>query len=917
MIEVNMNLLRDSLLTMETNSYQNLCLLESSTVNPFATLLYEDIDINNIFKEGFNKNAKYVFFNHDDIKYIKFSLPINLNNKDDIKERKNDKHNLKYTTLEERTKLNRDSIELYLDGLKVPDCKVLITIYSAAIDVYIPSKYFLSEQPKLGIIVNRFNKKVINYTEYHSNSLYRSYNLLNLKGMDFKVENFRIYKNGYLVSSRVAEIKKFISDESSKKNYINITFSSDIQETDEIEFIYRHDTILKREELEKPNKIIGFDKDFLPNLPIRYDILEVYDNGKRLFNKDLTEITPRHVAINDYKTKDTVVTYVVYNGDAITSKNKYIDDITQFFNFRHEEASDILLGNYKGYVPDYIKYIKFPPEIIKVLNTNYIKKDNSFQEYTYKSIKEYIKMNVENFKYLLNNFSYSDEYYFNYENLDDYERLDTSKDSGINSYTFENPRIVFVINVQTTDKYKILFFSGNKKIPDENLYITRLRNKIFIYIERKYVENSESLHCLAIPQYNIYRSKEFSGVNEIEFKDTLFGKIRELDDLILMKRDGNGNILYYDGKVIYKDNKIIVSNLNKDDTYTLYNASFHSYTTYDLTEEDVNNETFSIKLDTYDKERGVYLPKLSNYSYFLFADGRRLIEDLDYIILSQNKRKDRNMCEVLFKTRFKEGTHIEVYFTEVYNQELGTVEYVNNKYGIVYFSDLIVPFDSGYLSLYVNGKLIPDDDIEVISSNIIKIYNVDNLIDISVKSKLNIPIKLLDEYTNTFVQNPSAWNEYIKKYWYNEGKIDDFYEDWKDIDREDIEEVPSNPDELPIRIDLLANEVANQLLKGLLPRHIDCRRYIDFSKNDRIRDLLNDDNDYIEINCSKNYLVSMCDIDSKKTMKTKGELIDALYEYTNNNPLDSSMIHSEECDIYKKMYQEDLDLIMSNSYIDK
>lgn len=884
---------------MEENSYKNLCLMEKSTVNPFAYVYINNIDVTNIFHADYNKNAKYVYFTHNDVKYIKFKVSVNLNNKtDDIDRRKGITTDEKFITLKNRGLMNRNSLDVYCNGLKIPDNKILVTIYSGSTDLYIPLEYFNHNKVELTLIVNKYSNKCKYYNSF-SNKIVSG--TVKIPFLD-KIENvdskcLRIYRNGYLITKYTV-----------RDNTINLSNES-IKQGDEVEFIYKENTRYMNTSYPE-NKIISFPSSVLKDKPIPLDVCEVYLNGIRQMPKDLTNNTPRHVGMTNYTKGDYSVVYAIYNDELLTSKNHYIDDLTQFFNYKVNDAAAIITGAYEGFLPEYIKNIKFPPEIYKVFNEDYTKLSDSLGEFLSDTIKKYIAQNPENFKYLLNNnVTNAYDYTFNYDNLEDYTRLDTSEELGQIKYMkFSNEKIVFTMSkLKDEVSDNIILFVNGKKLHDEELTSISYRNKWYIYVDKDLIPEGSKLQGMIFPIYNQkWYSKEFTS-DTIEIVKQSFGVIQGTENLLVMRSYKDGWLAVTDLTVTEDDKtiKIKINNYNNYYSYIVYNSSYSYRKSYTLVESDLvyNQPTkvlYDLEIPNDDKH---VRPMVSFYSPLVFKNDVLLAKGNDYEILTPYNNTTRNKTEIYLRIRCEVGDKIDIIYTESYYESLGSVDYVNSQYGIVYFDELVVPFDSGYIDLYVDGKLVSPDDIEVISTNIIKVSNVENLINIRLQSKLSIPLYLIKEYTDTFLSNPSMWQEYLRIYWYSKTNIDTFYREWNPYGKKVISDRAKSDD----RIELIANEVANQLRNGLLPRLINCNYYYDFSENYSLRELLIDNKDYIEINCNKEQIATALDIDMEAYMKSYDEIVEAVSEYLDGNVIDANTEISEDSELWSEIYEDELD----------
>ena len=898
MIELNKNIMQKSLLEMETNSYRNLCLLEQSTVNPFAYVYIQDIDKTNIFKYEYNKNAQFVFFRHNNIKYVKFKVSINLNTILDEREKVNGIFNndTKYSTLKERSLLSRNSIEVYSDGLKVPDENVLLTVLNGSIDLYVPDKYLTSEKPSISLVLNKFSNKKKYYNQYLINvtNKYQKIDFYKDLVSENKDNGIRLYKNGKLVNNYSIE-----------EGFLDLSNLS-IQYNDELEIVYRQD-IQYKEVIKPENKVMCFPKEVLYKKPIYVDNYECYLNGVRQFPKEVKNITSRHFILDNFKKGDIVEHYLTWNDEVLTDKNRYIDDLTQFFDYKFDDAATIINGEYEGYLPDYIKNINFPPEIIKVLNEDREKLGKTLVEFTEEKMKDYIAQNPEFFKYFLrNNVSRASDHYILYDSLDEYTRMNTRTELGDYNYTeFSEPKIVICTNKIGDEPSDIVhvIINGIKVNKSEVLTFT-YRNKIYSYVNRSLFTEGCKARVLVFPVYNdIYHHQIFES-DTITINTDNFGYIRELDDILVMKSYENGWIAEKDITKTLEGNNLII-NVNvysEGDRFIVYNSSFTLDKSVTLDDSYfIDDQPIKVLYDLYRED--TYYPMISYYTPLVFKNGKLLIKGLDYEIIGQYHRDNRYYAEIFFMIKCKREDVIDILYNETYFETIGSVDFVNSKYGLVYFQNLPIPFDSGYIDLYVDGNYVDPKNIETISTNIIKVNNVDNLVNIQLQSKLSIPLCSFKKFTNVFLNNPSLWHEYIKRYWIKNCQLDVFYKEWN---TEGITIVSDPSLSETERINLLANEIAVMLKNGLLPRLINCNTYYDFTNIDSVKELMYDGTDYIAIDCNNtNYIASLCDINSEETLKSYDEVTEIVAKYQ-DDLIDANKELTDGSPILKELYYDEL-----------
>jgi len=977
MISIRNDILPKSLKQMEENAYANISILEKSTANPLVNVFFEDINLDKIFKRGYNKNAKYVYFTLNNEKYIRFSVAMNLNSERDFHDRKHkniENIELKYYKVSEHGQKNRNNIDIFVDGIKVPDEEVLITLLSGSTDIYVPQKYFLEfvkENHRMLITLSKYNlkKKYLNYyTKYNSGTTIEVPFLVN-KEVEINKDYLRFYVNGRL-----------------KNNYrvlnsgtIDIS-EMELEENDIIEICYKWDSVYYGYSSNSDIQIT-FPNSVMIKKTIPIDIYEGYNNGLRLYPKDLKQVTPRIIEIeNDefgFEFRE-ITNYVTYDMNALpVNKYHYIDDLTQFFNFHYEDIVAILTGTYEGYIPDYIQNIEFPPEVIDVFNTCYQITHQSMNDFLVDKLKEYIELNAENFKYYLNNnIDYSRFYYFYRNDLIDNIRTDTSVELGSYDYhDFNGNRMLIPLYRDDERKYNAFVLVDGKLIPLEENIVIPYRNHIYVYSPIEYFENEyEQVRVILMPivNENFFKITPISAVTEIELSDNLTN-FQSYDDIVVMKArkfppDYERNYHGVDGWVLvdytyeYNEllNKVIVTieNYDSSEEYIIYNGSFTDNVSYTLTSDYFEGD-HPVRI-YYDKKVGeresgtdiydVMYPMVSKYIPLVFVNNELLINNLDYEIVSQYNNKDRCVAHVIFKRELEVNDVVTIYRTEGFYESLGSCDYIYNKYGIILLDDLPIPYDTTYLDLIVNGRRVDPSKIEIISTNLIRVKDFDEIKNVQIISKLGIPIRDLSEYTTVFKENPSLWHEYIKKYW--SYRLNSFYEKlnsdaklefdnfysyfwyylndetnknnivyWLDgvttkvnrlfwnIDQED-NDAEILPTDLVNRINLISNEFMVLIVEKVLSHLIDCNIFYNFSDVPTISEVMTDGKNYVDIDANKKFLMRAISLNCNVDCLTPDEMEYLIIPYIEDKKIN---IYTRKYDIpaddplWENIYPAELD----------
>lgn len=127
------------------------------------------------------------------------------------------------------------------------------------------------------------------------------------------------------------------------------------------------------------------------------------------------------------------------------------------------------------------------------------------------------------------------------------------------------------------------------------------------------------------------------------------------------------------------------------------------------------------------KEIVDYIPYINNSEPMVTRNGKELVIGDDYLWTTPEKSDGVTTSFLILKTQTEENDEIVVQFNSAKTNIL-ILGYnnlnIDNKYGLVYFSELKYPFDPNYMNLYVNGEKVSKYDITILSDKLIRIYNI-------------------------------------------------------------------------------------------------------------------------------------------------------------------------------------------------
>ena len=580
--------------SMHKYSYNYICAKENLSTAPLAYYHYNvGLKSNHIYnpKEP-NRNGKYITLPVPrTLKYMKFSLALNIYTNEDNKDRRANKLNLKIQSLAERSALNRTSFEVYVDNLKVPDTEVYVTIMNGTTDVYVPASYYEINGSYMDLIVRKYNKD-----EPYMNYVLTGYNdisdrvtiditgatIQNGNGQEnttkisevnyqIREEDLRIYRNGKFLQPSYYELK-FLEN-----NRLTLIMKNNeaIYPSDIFEFHIEPHTSYISHSMSISSPIIKFPRDVLPGLPIAPGLCDMYIDGQRLFDRDIEVVSPRIYRIKDTIYRDDVRLSVLMNANLDKIKPfDYMEDTSRYFMTLGEDyIEDIILDDiYPDTGLEWLKTSSFP-EKIEYNNAKGLITKPSIDEYTDDIIKKYIDQNGHNIIPLVGEFSEDtiEEYTFDQTYVADSIRLNTNKELG--SVTYRDD--VFVSNLDTSESsyetefgtFKSASFGEEMVVfktrrffdtPDEDLMIfingikinkvdipiIKFKNNCWFYVPKRMIPTANNFRVTIkhVPIYNSAECLVLLEMDEVKVYDNVyyldpnqFGSIQELSDIYVYK----------------------------------------------------------------------------------------------------------------------------------------------------------------------------------------------------------------------------------------------------------------------------------------------------------------------------------------------------------------------------------------------
>lgn len=931
-------------------SYENLCRLENTAVNPSAHYQYDIGEKKRYtYSPNFNRNANFIKL-PSNLKYLRFSLPINITSFEDKKDRRNKVLNKSIMTLEERGKLNRTSLEVYVDGIKVPDFQCYITVLDGALDLYVPDQYFEENGSFLDILTTKYNK-VDKYVNVSIENVMGTMLFTELTGLEkVNKDDIRVYKNGYLLSLNYDYSINFMGENNTA---FTLVFNNDLIPSDIIEVNLDKDCIYNKIDISRKTPLISFPNELIPNLPISLDICRIYVEGRRVFQRDIEILTARHFKLKDtvYRDYARCSIFVNYIGEYIEQQHTYAEDVIRFLNHvSADEVQKILLDKIHDDTDlDWVANTECPPKSIKINNNPATIGDKTYEQWLDEAVQEYLKVNAHNIIPLLSQYAKETDVFFNYneDKIEEMTRYNTLKETGEKDrIIFNRAKVVFCFNKNYDRQHAVVCVDG-LKILDSKVLIREFRNHCFVYVDRDVVEGSKEVKITILPLYNEEKKfvrftidfKQLAGPTILDINQ--FGILHNKEDLIVMKKSGEGYTLVKNNELTIEfiDDKVYVDIFDRDlnDTYLIYNTSFYNYRLIEV-EDDV---TFLLDFDSYNKEYDEYFPNLSRYSHLIYRNGILQAEGIDYFITDQSSYDGIERGKIVFRSVPKKDDKVELYLYEEPKLKFGKCKVLDVDYDIIYFSrERLYGYSKNYMDLYVNGHLVRPENITEIALNLIAIKQ-DNIPrpyrEAFVKSRFEKPILSIIDYVNFANKYPSKWAEYIDRVILenNMGELGDIIDklvppiDSKPEGSEGEEGSDNFYPEKPL-IDPFLDLIAKKLRSGRLPRRLDANEWMSFFKSLEFITVMTEEDlksPTISIDPNVNNLTEMLFIDPTATLKNIDEITQIVLEemllgrmpLVPHNKYDyNDEITQEDYDRYpisKRLYMEEVRLAQPDNII--
>lgn len=653
---------------------------------------------------------------------------------------------------------------MYIDKKKVPDYDVLVYPTESNCDIFLPYEDWKDLSVNKEIYFESFNFFKHNYLYYYK----KNYNGTvvnittsiedddNIIPNTFNSNKCIIFNNGILVD------RKDYSSEYDGSNNITINFNS--SKTGSLEVIYDASISYRKDfsndsAIRTYNYVMDISKNTYKDI-IRGGVPKVtstiFMNGLRLYGYDIEQIGRQHYR---YKSKEEIS--VSKYSLIIHDYNKIDDESFKIYGsdyyLQKMIGNDKLNLSYDGLktgtvFDDFSEFNVF--EIMCNLGTLYdIKTNIDFNKYLNNSltdvntkVSQLISKNPSLMRNLLKYFSKNkfNKYIKVGETLPETFSLGTSTiidPNKIISYElFCNGKCI------NSDKYTVEE-TGDKntlEIKGEILNKNTINN--IEVIETEIDKNDSEFHIIKLNSNNIVSVENFKYKYSIFIQKTDIENFfsGDVSDVVLYQKIKNKPNYFYpfDNKIGYlKVNTEII--YNDDGLYLYFNE--------DITVDDDNKPTELVVYfkNFYYRTSFIFYPsensdsKLSNMQFIFIGDGENPIPitpkaipklyvnneyylyGIDYSLATPENNDRMAGSAILFTRNTDPGSSI-TFIVETIENKVIMSRYNSNyesKYGLMYFSALKFPFSLDYLELFIDGKRIQDNDIQILSDKLIRVKN--------------------------------------------------------------------------------------------------------------------------------------------------------------------------------------------------
>ena len=677
---------------------------------------------------------------------------------------------------------NLNSIFVYVNGKKVPDSAIWLYMTDSYTNIIIPKTYF-----DLNPLIN--NDMLIEVRQFDAYT-YGGTRVKNFTGnlIEFDISSHRnltvnantcmVFVNGNLTPDNINSV--IFSNGKATVNLINTVVNGDVEVFIDSSIKYVKSTRVSGTNITP----FSIDDSFIDPLygPINIDNCLYFIDGLRISNADITQagrVNFEYKLPNGALLTNDLIT-IVFTDNAVIPMAQYELYGDDYFLYNFLGTSNVtkaLLGipvnetfdrfvNYRKMLGENLTYQKAQDTInaLSIINDDVLK----------------IQMLIQNFPMLVKDFL---------------EVFSAAKSTEVYHYDGTTPTVLLGFNDSYdigTDIIRIITVNG-KVAKVDRIIVSENNNKYWqSTVDAKWfvvgdnvvdiIESVQTGDHTAYKVLTIERLQPTFDPYTYRAECDLFGNVQSLDDfrvLALTKREYDPDGIYfkddaygfkilngvarmiYNGK-IYLDfgsvdpriDMLIITSLKHHNTFRF------SVDNFDTSYDSLFNELYIGEEQFFDNNiyHSVKVPLIHNGNIILSSDsdGSRLFRDVDYFYRSPFDTPNLRDSGIIMKRIVTQGETINVvvFPTYTYNNEYPSLSISDtgaDKYGLLYLGNLKFPFSPKYIDVYANNKLIGDNDIDILSNKLIRLYKEEvSLQNVYIESNFAVPFASLRPFIQLY-----------------------------------------------------------------------------------------------------------------------------------------------------------------------
>jgi hypothetical protein len=663
-------------------------------------------------------------------------------------------------TLAEHGKMSKRTIEVEINGKKIPDSDVRIVVCHNGSTLLLPVIYGTTALKVFKMGENDIHITVKNYRAHkymnHSAQLRPGVTGMITKfmatGLTQPVAYLRVYKGGKLLPPCVMQGETPLYPEHyftiSDGGVLVYNYTGDLHEETKFEIIddYSISGIYYKK---NSNGQIVIPQSIFDDIegPLSVKQVKIYrSDGDR----------PEHLNVNDrlfdrishrvyeIPTVEETHSFIIRVYDNVYQANEllrhYSDDIVKYMKFFKDddlhhsvfapEAGDFTLNSIKEYYDNLLD----DPEEEEGYNL-----ESDFSDRV-DFMKALISTNSNNFNNYLSNFS------------DHKNRLYTEDATAIESMIIDNKLTVHIKDHPGKDAVFVIY--NGYKVPDSHISIQEgVLGNVEVVCDVSKLDTSEhkSLEIFTfVTDDGVPKTKKtVDSTLRIKFNRSEIGMMGDDKfELYMRSRSSNWhpelpspthafdfdyleNIVDYTiesddpvtGEIVVKFKPTMII---EGDIIMAANTRFRFCYTYVASEKDSSVRGHK-KLSYYDDEAReiVPIPVDSRYRIDVYSAGKYFVDGLSLFTAPQGQPPERSIAEIVYRRIPERDDIVEVYFTGTANSTYSAIEVVDkdNKMAIIHASDLHIPYDPRYCTCVIDGRKIPRSRVLSLSPKTIKILD--------------------------------------------------------------------------------------------------------------------------------------------------------------------------------------------------